>query len=178
MDNVEMDYVRGMMPQLKMINEGEEEETFDIVFSKDSLIHVEHKSSIYREICRVLRPGGVFAASDWLRSEDADELAGYRAWRISSSHDFAMQTLAQTLSEMADAGLVDLRSRDRSEWYCKTAAETVKMMRETGWREQFIRSFGRALYEQKLAHRQANARAATCGGLRPTHIFGSKPDQD
>ena len=31
MDNVEMDYVRGMMPQLKMINEGEEEETFDIV---------------------------------------------------------------------------------------------------------------------------------------------------
>ena len=31
MDNVEMDYVRGMMPQLKMINEGEEDETFDIV---------------------------------------------------------------------------------------------------------------------------------------------------
>ena len=26
-----MDYVRGMMPQLKMINEGEEDETFDIV---------------------------------------------------------------------------------------------------------------------------------------------------
>ena len=31
MDNVEMDYVRGMMPQLKMINEGEEDEMVDIV---------------------------------------------------------------------------------------------------------------------------------------------------
>ena len=30
-DNVEMDYIRGMMPQLKMINEGDEKADFDIV---------------------------------------------------------------------------------------------------------------------------------------------------
>ena len=30
-DNVEMEYIRGMMPQLKMINESNEEEQFDVV---------------------------------------------------------------------------------------------------------------------------------------------------
>ena len=30
-DNVEMDYIRGMMPQLKMINEGDDKADFDIV---------------------------------------------------------------------------------------------------------------------------------------------------
>ena len=57
------------------------DESFDIVFSKDSLIHVEDKSELYKEVLRVLKPGGVFAASDWLRGENADELDGYNEWR-------------------------------------------------------------------------------------------------
>ena len=66
------------------------DQSFDIVFSKDSLIHIEDKPALYREVLRVLRPGGLFAASDWLRSADADDLAGYREWRARSSMNFTM----------------------------------------------------------------------------------------
>jgi SAM-dependent methyltransferase len=40
---------------------------FDVVFSKDALIHIPDKAAICGEILRVLRPGGMLAASDWMR---------------------------------------------------------------------------------------------------------------
>ena len=47
-----------------------EDNLFDVVFSKDALAHFADKEAIYREMLRVLRPGGVFLASDWLGGEN------------------------------------------------------------------------------------------------------------
>lgn len=152
------------------------DQTFDVVFSKDSLIHVTDKSSLYAEVLRVLKPRGVFAASDWLRSENADDLDGYNEWRSLTSLDFSMQTSSETRAEMGNAGLVEVETRDRNAWYAKTAGEEVLMMKENEWRDQFIQAFGEEEYEKKLALRIANARAAECGGLRPTHLFGYRPE--
>ncbi len=146
--------------------------TFDIVFSKDSLIHVTDKSALYAEVLRVLKPGGVFAASDWLRSVNADSLDGYNEWRSLSSLEFSMQTDSETRAEMENAGLVEVETRDRNTWYSETAGDEVLMMKSDDWRDPFVQAFGEETYARKLALRIANARAAQCGGLRPTHLFG------
>jgi SAM-dependent methyltransferase len=151
------------------------DQTFDVVFSKDALIHVADKSALYTEVLRVLKPGGVFAASDWLRSANADSLDGYNEWRSLTAHDFSMQTDSETRAEMNNAGLVQIETRDRNAWYTKTAGEEVLMMKGREWRESFVQAFGEESYAKKLALRIANARAAECGGLRPTHLFGYRP---
>ena len=51
---------------------------FDVVFSKDALVHVADKASLFAEVLRVLRPGGRFAASDWLAGEGYDPAYGAR----------------------------------------------------------------------------------------------------
>ena len=162
---------------LKLVEAGPlpfEDQSFDIVFSKDALVHIEDKASLYREVLRVLKPGGAFAASDWLRSADADDLAGYTAWRAMTPHSFSMQTAEETIREMHGAGLGNVRTRDRAAWYAATAAVELEMMKSDPWRDQFVAAFGQDGYEQKLALRMANARAAECGGLRPTHLFGAR----
>ena len=138
-----------------------EDQSFDVVFSKDSLIHVEDKAALYREVLRVLKPGGQFAASDWLRSADANELAGYNDWRSLTSLSYSMQTAKVT-------------TRDRNEWYVETASQEIEMMRSDEWKNQSVKAFGEEYYADGLAVRIANARAAECGGLRPTHLFGRR----
>jgi len=39
---------------------------FDIVFSKDSMIHIPDKETLFADIMRILAPGGWLVASDWL----------------------------------------------------------------------------------------------------------------
>lgn len=151
-----------------------EDQSFDVVFSKDSLIHVKDKTALYKEVLRVLKPNGQFAASDWLRSVDAEELAGYNEWQSLTSLNFSMQTVEETKTEMIGAGLVDVKTRDRTKWYSETATQEVEMMESDKWKNQFAAAFGEESYAKKLAVRVANARAAKCGGLRPTHLFGGK----
>src|SRR4051794_31568002 len=43
-----------------------EDTGFDIVFSKDSIVHIPDKPALYRDVLRLLKPGGWFVASDWL----------------------------------------------------------------------------------------------------------------
>ena len=53
----------------------------DIVFSKDSIVHIPDKEALAADAFRVLKPGGWFVASDWLISHDepSPEMADYIA---------------------------------------------------------------------------------------------------
>src|SRR4029077_18615509 len=53
---------------------------FDVVFSKDSIVHITDKHALMREVFRVLRPGGRFIASDWLIGHDGPPSAGMAAY--------------------------------------------------------------------------------------------------
>ncbi|OIJ89467.1 hypothetical protein BIV25_34000 [Streptomyces sp. MUSC 14] len=56
-----------------------EDGTFDVAFSFDAICHAPDKDTVYAEIARVLKPGGVFVGADWLC---ADGLTGpeYQEW--------------------------------------------------------------------------------------------------
>ncbi|HUG61203.1 MAG TPA: class I SAM-dependent methyltransferase [Methylomirabilota bacterium] len=69
-----------------------EDATFDVVFSKDALIQIPEKSALFAEILRVLKPGGTFAASDWLCANDAANDVEFQRFLERSHLDFAMAT--------------------------------------------------------------------------------------
>ena len=53
---------------IRMVSAGPfpfEDGAFDVVFSKDSMIHIPDKRALYEDIHRVLAPGGRMALSDW-----------------------------------------------------------------------------------------------------------------
>ncbi|TIY11786.1 MAG: class I SAM-dependent methyltransferase, partial [Mesorhizobium sp.] len=54
--------------------------TFDLVFSRDAMLHIADKPASYVEVLRVLKPGGWFIATDWLWSEGAAESSVVHAW--------------------------------------------------------------------------------------------------
>lgn len=149
--------------------------SFDVVFSKDAIVHIEDKLGIYREIHRVLRPGGRFIAGDWLASENANDLPEFRQYCETSHLSFAMQTAAEASAGLAEAGFSDIELVDRNAWYAAFARNQIERI-EGPLRGKLIDACGTDQYEALLQVSHANAAAAACGGLRPTHVRAARPD--
>jgi SAM-dependent methyltransferase len=99
--------------------------TFDIVFSKDSIIHIPDKAEMARQAFRVLKPGGQFAASDWLISHEGLPSPQMADYIKEEGLDFAMASPAIYRQAMQDAGFVEVELVNRNPWYAKVAAQEL-----------------------------------------------------
>jgi ubiquinone/menaquinone biosynthesis C-methylase UbiE len=64
--------------------------SFDVIFSKDAMIHIADKEALFSDIFRVLKPGGLLLASDWLRGDDKPATAEMRHYVDLEGLSFAM----------------------------------------------------------------------------------------
>ena len=53
---------------ISAINLPFEDASFDIIFSKEVIVHVNDKESLFKEFFRVLRPGGLLIVVDWFKT--------------------------------------------------------------------------------------------------------------
>jgi len=146
---------------------------FDIVFSKDSMIHIPDKNAIFSEILRVLKPGGVFAASDWLVGENADSSPEWARVRNLSHLDFKVFTAAETELAMRQAGFEQVSTLDRNAWYASNSATEYRQL-EGPLRERILEVADEEVYEHWIKVRRAFRDSAAVGALRPTHLRGYK----
>lgn len=146
---------------------------FDAVFSKDSLIHIPDKPALYREILRVLKPGGVFAASDWLAGEGAMEDPAFRRYVDLGHLKFTMATAEETAGVMRDCGFAEVSTRDRNAWYAEVSAKEAAAIAGP-LRDQIVAVSDVQTYERWRDGRSALAKATRHGSLRPTHLHGRK----
>ncbi len=91
-----------------------EDESFDIVFSKDAITEAPNKEDIFLESYRVLRPGGWVAMSDWFRGA-APFTAEMKEWIKQVGVTLEMTTLDETAEQLRRIGFVDVHIEDRNE---------------------------------------------------------------
>jgi len=138
------------------------------------LIHIPDKRSLYQEILRVLKPGGVFAASDWLSGENASKDEAFQNFLNLAHLYFTMATAPETAGIMREAGFDRVETRDRNAWYAVLSAQEVEEI-EGALRDRIIEVCDPEIYKNWLTVRRALAAAAKSGGLRPTHLRGYRP---
>ena len=146
---------------------------FDAVFSKDSIIHIEDKHAIFAEIFRVLRPGGMFAASDWMRGEGevSEELQYYIDME---GLGFGMGSAKDYRSALQTAGFTDIGLTNRNAWYREVAHREHTNLSGTLY-EKLVGELGAEFTDHEIEVWRAMTVVLDRGELLPTHIRATRP---
>ncbi len=150
------------------------DETFDVVFSKDSIIHIPDKAAMAAEAFRVLKPGGQFAASDWLISHDdapSPEMAHYLKME---ALEFAMASPDRYRKAMEDAGFEAVELVNRNPWYAEVAAAELEELSGPN-RESWCARHDAAFIDHQIGTWTAMVPVLKTGEHCPHHIRGRKP---
>lgn len=148
--------------------------SFDIVFSKDALVHVADKGAIFRDIFRVLKPGGVFAASDWLIGHDGEPSAEMRDYLAAEGLSFGMASAARYLAAMQQAGFHGATATSRNEWYREVARGELHRL-QGPLRAAAVAEVGEAYVDKNIRTWSAMQKVLDTGEHCPTHLRGQKP---
>ncbi len=148
--------------------------SFDVVFSKDAIIHIRDKAGIYAEALRVLRPGGRLLVGDWLRGEGEKVGPRVRDFVDASGHDFTMLTLREIGAIVETLGFVDIELVDRQAWYLGEARGELAKLRGV-WGPEFVARWGEKALADEIDFWEVLVAALEEGAMRPGHIRARKP---
>ena len=149
-------------------------ETFDIVFSKDSIVHIPDKHTLMRDVFRVLKPGGWFVASDWLIGHDHEPSAEMKAYIESEGLDFGMASPMRYADAMASAGFEKVETRSRNAWYRGRAREELTLMKGALYTEA-VEKLGQAFVDHNIEIWSNMLPVLESGEHCPTHLRSWKP---
>ncbi len=147
---------------------------FDVVFSKDAIVHIPDKAALMAEVFRVLRPGGWFLASDWLIGHDgmlSPEMVTYIA---SEGLDFGMASPARYRTAMEAAGFAQIETVSRNAWYRDTARGELARLRG-GEGADAARLVGADFVAHNAAIWERMIPVLDSGEHCPTHLRAKKP---
>ncbi|BCG85513.1 hypothetical protein MesoLj113c_16230 [Mesorhizobium sp. 113-3-9] len=148
--------------------------SFDVVFSKDALLHVPDKDALFAEIFRVLKPGGVFAASNWMIGHDGEPSPEMKAYVAAEGLSFTMASPARYAQAMRSAGLADITVRDRNPWYREVARGELARLKGPLY-ARAAAAVGAAYVDKNIKTWEAMQKVLDSGEHRPTHLRGWKP---
>lgn len=149
-----------------------DDDDFDVVFSKDSIIHVPYKAAFYADVHRVLKPGGALAISDWFCGTEpfTPEMD---AWLELTGLSFAFAPIGDCARTVEQAGFVGVETEDRNAWFAGHARRDVEQL-EQGLHERLAGVIGRAKADEWLERCRRRLVVAEQGQLRPGHVRARK----
>ena len=144
------------------------------MFSKDSIVHIPDKAALYREVRRVLKPGGHFVASDWLFAAGAATHPAVVEWISIAKLDFAYITPEIAKTALAEAGFVDITIVDRNPEIRDVNRREVEALSGPA-RDELARIVGREMADSRLGSARGRQEVLDRRLLLPSHIRARKP---
>ena len=145
--------------------------TFDIVFTKDALIHVEDLNHTLPDIARVLKPQGTLAGSDWMTLRENNHSTEIKDYLQSEGFEFAPKTIDQYKQSMQSSGFTNIEINNRNAWHKKQVQKEIVHIGQT-FRQELIQELGNDFIEEQLNAWNHLSVVVNKGELFPAHFNG------
>ncbi len=146
----------------------------EMVFSKDSIVHIPDKEQLARDVYRVLRPGGWFVASDWLISHDGEPSPAMAHYLKHEDLDFGMASPGRYQRALQAAGFEQISLVNRNAWYLETARGELDRLQGSE-RKGFEAAIGKAELAAQIETWKAMIPVIETGEHCPHHFRARKP---
>lgn len=149
------------------------DDSFDVVLTSGALTQTEDLAGMFREIRRILKPGGVFTCYEWIKSEG--ELSADMLYFIEMEgltyHFVTRERFGQLL---AAAGFEDVVTEDASDWYRQEARREYELMRGPEY-ARVVEMIGKEMADYLIEDWRSMVVVCEKGELRQAYLRGRKP---
>lgn len=150
-----------------------DDESFDIVLTSGALTQTSHSEELVKDCFRLLRPGGFMTCYEWMRTEQ-DYSEDMLYWIKMEELTFDMRTLDQFRSMFDDAGFVDIRTSDASDWYRAEARREYELIRGDLY-PRMVELLGRESADHFVEDWRSMVVVCESGEMRQGYCRGRKP---
>ncbi|KAG5618873.1 hypothetical protein H5410_018697 [Solanum commersonii] len=135
--------------------------TFDVIYSRDTILHIQDKPALFRSFYKWLRPGGKVLISDYCKRAGpaSKEFKGYIKQRGYDLHD--VEAYGQMLR---DAGFHEVVAEDRTEQFIEVLQKELDNVEKE--RESFIHEFSEQDYNEIVGGWKAKLIRSSSGEQR------------
>ncbi|ERN05471.1 hypothetical protein AMTRI_Chr12g268500 [Amborella trichopoda] len=143
--------------------------TFDVMYSRDTILHIQDKPSLFRTFFKWLKPGGKVLISDYCKRSGppSPEFAEYIKQRGYDLHD--VEAYGQMLR---DAGFHDVTAEDRTDQFLKVLQKELDAVEKD--KDSFIGDFSEEDYFDIVNGWKAKLKRSSGGEQRWGLFFAQK----
>ncbi|KAM3350737.1 hypothetical protein ACQJBY_023050 [Aegilops geniculata] len=143
--------------------------TFDVIYSRDTILHIQDKPALFRSFFKWLKPGGKVLISDYCRSpgKPSEEFAAYIKQRGYDLHN--VEAYGQMLQ---NAGFHDVIAEDRTDQFLKVLQRELAEVEKN--KDEFLADFGQEDYDDIVTGWNAKLQRSSAGEQRWGLFIGTK----
>jgi len=151
-----------------------QDHSFDLVFSKDTFLHIKDKENLSLDLYRILKPGGFLCVSDWMRIDDNPPSENMKKYIELEGLSMEMCSLQRYSSALDKAGFINIKINDRNLWYLELAKKELSELK-TVYREKLNQILGAEDAELTIKTWSKMLEVLEQGEHRPGHFYAEKP---
>ena len=150
------------------------ESSFDMVFSKDTFLHIADKEKLVDDLFRVVKPGGFLCVSDWMRIDDNPPSQLMQEYIKMEGLSMNMCSLQRYSKALKSAGFKNIQLRDRNTWYLDIAKRELKDLQSIYY-DRLIEILGTDDANATIKIWEKMVEVLATGEHRPGHFYAEKP---